>query len=124
MQKELAKILNVTKACIYNWENNLTTPRPVEHKKISNFLGYCVFDKPAFTLPEKLHYIRTYLYGMDHRTFAKLVSCDESSILDWETGKVIPHINSIWRLCKTFGFQFSYQNHEVYGSIQSWNNKC
>lgn len=53
-QKDLARLWNCTKETIYNLENNRIKIPQHKYMMISNWSGYCAFDKPATTLGLKI----------------------------------------------------------------------
>jgi len=72
LQKDVSKIIGVSKTTIYNWENARTTKPPVSiYPKVYEFLGYCIYD-PGMPLKEKLVCWRKGL-GLSQRKFAKRV---------------------------------------------------
>lgn len=58
-QKEVAKIICVTKEIIWNWENNRSNPEVQCYPAIMEFLGYCIYEHPK-TWGEKLKLLRMY----------------------------------------------------------------
>lgn len=75
---------------------------------ISDWMGYCVYDKPASTLPLKIKYIRCYLMGMSIKEFAQHTSLDSSSIISWESEKHNPIDKSIRKITTMCGVEFKY----------------
>jgi len=87
-QKDIAKLLNVTKETIWNWENNRSEPEIKYYPPIMEFLRYCPYEHPK-TWGEKLRLYRTYK-GLTFRQFAKLVSVDPCSLQRWEKQEKLP----------------------------------
>ncbi|WP_407919120.1 helix-turn-helix domain-containing protein [Desulforhopalus singaporensis] len=81
-QKEVAKIIDVTESCIWNWENNRYEPRISHYPAIMNFLGYCPYVRVR-TWGDRIRLHRTHM-GISCKKFAKIISVDSASILRWE----------------------------------------
>jgi len=90
---------------LINWELGRYEPPLHQYKKISDFLGYCLYKHPATTLPLKLKYVRCYLFGMKNKAFAKYTGFDPTSTYYWEHGKCKPQKKSIEKLSKICCFK-------------------
>lgn len=82
MQKDVAEILQVKKATIWNWENNRAEPDILHYPFIMDFLGYCLYENPT-TWGEKLRLFRIHK-GLSYKMLAKILSVDPASIRRWE----------------------------------------
>ena len=88
-QKEVAEIIGISEATIYNWENNITTNPPVSvYPKIYMFLGYVPYN-PIMPFHEKLGLIQKAL-GFTQREFASRIGFDPSTVLRWKRGMIKP----------------------------------
>ena len=88
-QKDVAKIIGVSEATIYNWENRRTLEPPVSvYPKIFMFLGYVPYDS-MMPFCERLVVWRKSL-GLTQREFARQVGLDTGTILRWEKRKTKP----------------------------------
>jgi transcriptional regulator with XRE-family HTH domain len=88
-QKELGKILGVSKATILNWERNRTSPRLDLLPRIVKFLGYIPFESKGASLGEKIVNFRK-LQGMTQEEMAKILGVDPSTLARWEKNKRRP----------------------------------
>jgi len=89
LQKDVAKLLGVKKESIYNWENNHNSPKIYLLPKIIEFLGYIPFELSTKTTAERTLYYRK-VHGLSQEKLAELLSVDESTIRNWESGKHRP----------------------------------
>ena len=101
-QKEVAQIIGVSEATIWNWENNRKSPKVSFLPKIFEFLGYSLYE-PKISFPEKLAFLRKSL-GLSQEKLAKLVGLDESTIRKLEKGKSKPAKKTLEKLEKFFNF--------------------
>ena len=88
-QKEVAKILGVTKDTICNWEKNRTSPSLRSIPKIIKFLGYIPYDIHGLTPGEEIRLLRKCL-GLSQEKLAKELGIDPSTLWRWEKGKRKP----------------------------------
>lgn len=95
-QKQVARLIGVAQATIYNWEAGTFEPETRFLPKIYEFLGYCPMRFPK-TFGEKLKLWRDVL-GLSQEEFAKKTGVDESSITEWETGKHKPTERSLGKV--------------------------
>ncbi|MCW5976474.1 MAG: helix-turn-helix domain-containing protein [Bryobacteraceae bacterium] len=84
LQSEVAKRLGVTESCIWNWENNATTPAFQYWPPIIEFLGYNPVPEPE-ELAGRLRWTRKGL-GLSQVQLATRLGVDESTIAHWERG--------------------------------------
>ena len=95
-QKEVSRIIGVTRAMISAWEMN-----PVEHiPKIIEFLGYVPFERGK-TLGQRITIYRKTL-GLSHYQFAQKLGVAPCTIMNWEHDRVKnvekklrPHLNGL-----------------------------
>ena len=106
LQQDLAKMFQVNKQTISNWEQGYTQPPLRKLKIISIFLGYCYFERPATTIALRIKHTRSYLLGMDIYTFAKYTGIDPSSIMAWERGEHRPSKISCEKMSSVCGVNF------------------
>jgi transcriptional regulator with XRE-family HTH domain len=81
-QKDVAKILQVTKCTIWNWENNRSEPVVQHYPAIMHFLGYCPYQYPK-KWGERLRLHRMH-QGLSTKKLARLIKVDPGSIQSWE----------------------------------------
>jgi site-specific DNA recombinase len=88
-QAGLAKILEVSVACITNWENNRSKPQISYYPRIHNFLGHCTISIDETTFRGRL---RTYRCrnGLSRKDIALLLKVDTSTVRAWENGINMP----------------------------------
>lgn len=73
---------------VLNWEKSKTTPSPKDWPKIASFLENDDIFPQATTIAEKLRVARL-RKGWSRKVAAKELGVDESTLRDWEGGKVI-----------------------------------
>ena len=88
-QSDVANILKVSEATIYNWENNRSAPQVNYYPFIIEFLRYFPFDVDATTFSGKLKEYR-YKNGLTIEDMGKVLKVDESTVFNWERGKRTP----------------------------------
>ena len=101
LQKEVAKIIGISKVSIFNWENNRISPSIYFIPKIIKFLGYYPYDSKAKTLGEKIKTYR-FILGLGQKQIANLLDIDVSTIGHWERGKNKPQKKYLEKLTKFF----------------------
>jgi len=88
-QREVAQLLGVEKATIWNWENNYSSPYLYYIPRIIKFLGYVPFEDQAKSLGEKiLNYRR--LLGITQKELANRLDIDPSTLARWEKNESKP----------------------------------
>jgi transcriptional regulator with XRE-family HTH domain len=89
MQSDIAQIIGVTEASIWNWENG-TQPHVKYIPNIIKFLGYIPF-KSAETSDamDRLKYVKR-INGLTIKQLAKEIGCHYEQLMDWMGGKVRP----------------------------------
>lgn len=122
MQRELAQRLNKTRACISQWERNVTEPDLQSLIQIADILGVttdellgraelvdkrtCLltnFGEIAMTsFGEKLREYRTKRH-LSQSALAKEIGFSQSVLCDWENGKVEPTASAIVSVANYFG---------------------
>ena len=89
LQKDVARIINVTEDCITLWEKNHSIPQIKNFPQIIKFLGYCPVKFDETTLAGQ---IRAYRWrnGLSNKKLGKLLNVDGSTILAWENETSFP----------------------------------
>jgi DNA-binding XRE family transcriptional regulator len=88
-QEQVAKIIGVTEATVYNWETYRRSFPAVEHmSKIIEFLEYNPLPE-ATTPQEQLKRYRLTV-GLSQEKMAKQLGVDETTIANWERGNGKP----------------------------------
>ncbi|MGF7076238.1 helix-turn-helix domain-containing protein [Mucilaginibacter sp. 3215] len=101
LQKDVAKLLDVSENCVTYWENGRNTPQIHFYPRIIEFLGYYPFSHEAETLAGKLLQIRQ-CKGLTFKQCAALLSVSEDATMRWERGKPVANvtyqklIHSVW----------------------------
>jgi len=83
LQKDVAKILGVSKDTVCNWENNRTSPSLRSIPRIVKFLGYIPYDIQGKTPGEELRLLRRTL-GLSQKKLAAELGIDPSTLWRWE----------------------------------------
>jgi transcriptional regulator with XRE-family HTH domain len=88
LQKEVASILGVKEATIWNWENNRSSPKLHYISRVVAFLDYIPFNGEPKTLGERIVNYRR-LLSITQKELAKSLGVDPSTLGRWErdTGK-------------------------------------
>ena len=89
LQKEVALILGVEEATIWNWENNRSSPQLHYIPRIVEFLGYMPFEPPPRTPGERIVKYRR-LSGITQKELAHRLGVDPSTLARWERDKGKP----------------------------------
>jgi DNA-binding XRE family transcriptional regulator len=79
VQKDVAKILNVSTDTITGWENNRTEPQIQFMPNIIDFIGYLPVQIDGTTIAGKVKAIRM-LKGMSQRKLGAFLNIDPSTI--------------------------------------------
>lgn len=88
-QADLAKLLGVTKDCVWLWEAERNTPQLHHYPAIIAFLGYYPFAHETDTLGGKItRYKNT--HGMSTKKLAKVLGVDEGTVSQWERNERVP----------------------------------
>ncbi len=82
LQKDVAKLCEVTEDCITNWEKNRSVPQIKYYPQIIKFLGYLPFRIDSSTLGGKLKSYR-YTNGLSKKRLAEILSVDGATISCW-----------------------------------------
>jgi transcriptional regulator with XRE-family HTH domain len=88
-RKQVALILGVEEATIWNWENNRSSPNLRYIPKIVEFSGYVPFDGEPKTLGEKIIHCH-HLSGMTQKELAHRLGIDPSTLARWERNECKP----------------------------------
>jgi transcriptional regulator with XRE-family HTH domain len=97
LQKDVAKIIGVEEATIWNWENNRSSPKLRHIPKIIEFLGYTPLNTYAKTFGESIVSYRS-LSGITQKELAKSLGIDATTLARWERNKSTPRKESLERL--------------------------
>ena len=88
-QSEISRIIGVSEATIWNWENR-TMPDIKHVPSIIRYLEYVPFDRPENTsIFEKLRYYKL-INGLTIKQPAKEIGWHHEQLMDWMGGKVRP----------------------------------
>ena len=79
LQKEVAQIIGVDEATIWNWEKNRTSPLLYYIPKIVEFSGYMPLDIRAKTFGERIVNYRR-LLGITQKELARALGIDPSAL--------------------------------------------
>ena len=85
-QKEVSRIIGVTRAMISAWETNPVEPAVKHIPKIIEFLGYVPFERGK-TLGQRITIYRKTL-GLSHYQLAKKLGVAPCTIMNWEHDRV------------------------------------
>jgi transcriptional regulator with XRE-family HTH domain len=106
LQKDVAKIIDVDEATIWNWENNYTSPNLYFIPKIVEFLGYVPFNGQTKTLGEKIVNYRR-LLGITQKELANRLGIDPTTLARCEHDKGKPvkrYLQQLQNLTKSLAF--------------------
>ena len=98
-QGEVAKLLDVTPACVYNWENKRSYPKIMHFPAIIAFLEYDPLEVNDGSLAEILKSYRK-RHGISVKKLAPLIGVDEQTLhrLENKTGKVPTFQKTVWKI--------------------------
>ncbi len=85
-QKEVSRIIGVTRAMISAWEINPVEPAVKHIPKIIDFFGYVPFERGE-TLGRRITIYRKTL-GLSHYQFAKKLGVAPCTVMNWEHDRV------------------------------------
>ena len=86
IQKDVAKIFNVSTDTITNWENNRGLPQINFYPKLIEFLGLFPFEIDTSTLQGKMKEYR-YINGLSQKKLGEILGVDASTVGSWEKGE-------------------------------------
>lgn len=89
LQKDIAKMLQVTEDTITGWENGRVAPGIRQIPKINQLLGYLPVQIDTSTFGGEITYFR-YLTGLTPKEFGALVKVDASTVRSWESKITLP----------------------------------
>lgn len=101
LQKDVARILQVNKDTICNWENNRTSPALIHLPKIIDFLSYAPYFGSCQGLGEKIAQYRQFL-GLSQRKLSKHIGVDPSTVERWENCISTPDEEKLAKLNSVF----------------------
>jgi transcriptional regulator with XRE-family HTH domain len=94
LQKNVAQILGVKEATVWNWENNRTSPGLHYIPRIVEFLGYAPFNAESKTLGERIVNYRR-LSSITQKELARTLGVDPSTLARWERNENHPQ-RKLW----------------------------
>ena len=97
LQKDVARIINVTEDCITLWEKNYSVPQIKYFPRIIKFLGYSPIEFDETTLSGQLKAYR-WRHGLSSKNLGKLLKVDGSTIFAWENETSIPKQEHLLKL--------------------------
>jgi transcriptional regulator with XRE-family HTH domain len=89
LQRQVALILGVEEATIWNWENNYSSPKLHYIPRIIKFLGYVPFNVEPKTLRERIVNYRR-LSGITQKELAHRLGIDPTTLARWEKNEKSP----------------------------------
>ena len=93
---ELSGRLNVTRACVSQWEKGKRVPQQADAARLRQLLGEPVGNAvTVFELRQKL--------GMTQRVFGAEFGVSRQQVQKWESGKAVPRRSQISKLMKLAG---------------------
>ena len=101
LQREVALILGVEEATIWNWENNYSSPKLHYIPGIIKFLGYVPFNTHAKTFGERIVNKRR-LLGITQKEMANRLGVDPSTLARWERNESRPMKKYLEKLAAYF----------------------
>ena len=120
-QQEAGARMGVCASTILNWEKGKSNPLPKDIPAITAFLGYAVLPE-AVTVPEKIRVKRTSL-GWSRKRASKELGVDETTLRDWENGKVILFKKHRECIAEFIGMPFDELDgkmREAWGSVHTY----
>ena len=103
LQKEVAHLLKVDKATVYNWENRCFKPEIRHIPRIISFLTYCPYFGPKTFFERVVEYRQT--RGISQKELAQKIRVDPSTLASWEKGDRKPVKKSLKVLEKILEFK-------------------
>ena len=97
LQRDLARILGVSTACITNWENGNSEPQLQYFPTITSFLGFSPFSANHKTFPERLRAYRLER-GLSFKRMGLLFDVHGSTVISWEKGAFVPAEETLKKL--------------------------
>ena len=89
LQKDIARILEVSEECVSNWELDKCKMHISYYPKVISFLGYNPFPVDTATLGGRMRAYRI-THGLTQEDLAELVGVNESTVFHWEKGTNTP----------------------------------
>ena len=97
LQKDVAKILNVSEDCVTYWENKRSHPTVQQYPRIVTFLGYNPLTFDTGTLTGRIKEFR-YMHGLSHKKLGKLIGVDGSTLSEIEGSRRQPSKGTLQKL--------------------------
>jgi len=88
LQRDAAERIGVTTSCVWNWENDASSPDWRHWKSIIEFLGYDPVPR-AVALPAQLILSRQRM-NLSQKEMARRIGIDPTTLARWEQGKRTP----------------------------------
>jgi transcriptional regulator with XRE-family HTH domain len=85
--QEAGKVFGTDEGSVINWEKGRTVPKVYRLPAIIRFLGYSPLPEPR-TIAERL-VAKRLERGWSRKTASRHLGIDESTLKDWEHGKII-----------------------------------
>ena len=89
LQREVAEIVGTTKATIYHWEANRSSPQLRFVPAVNAFLGYDAYSTQEETLGERIVGWRR-AHGVSQKALARMLGIDQTTLAGWERGEHKP----------------------------------
>jgi DNA-binding XRE family transcriptional regulator len=94
LQKDVAKMMEITEESIMHWETDRYPPQLQFYPGIIKFLGFNPFKVTGKTLAVRIKNYR-FENGLSHKKMGKILGVDGGTICTWETGKHNPQGNNL-----------------------------
>ena len=89
VQKEVAEIVGTTKATVWTWEANRSSPQLRFMPAVTAFLGYSDYSTQDSSLGERIAAWRR-AHGVSQRALAYMLGIDQSTVVGWELDRHTP----------------------------------
>lgn len=100
-QDDVALFCQVSKHCVARWENNRHKPQMQYMPRVVEFLGYDPTFPNLETLEGQILQFRN-IHGLTYGGMGKLLGMKETTVSDWECGKINPSKSSLQKLIRMF----------------------
>jgi len=97
LQKDVARVINVTEDCVTLWEKNHSSPQIKYFPRIIKFLGYNPIEFDETTLAGQLKAYR-WRNGLSNKKLGKILNVDGSTVLAWENETRVPKSEHLMKL--------------------------
>ena len=89
VQKEVAEIVGTTKATVWTWEANRSTPQLRFMPAVNAFLGYDACSTQNESIGQRIAAWRR-AHGVSQRSLAYMLGIDQSTVVGWELDRHKP----------------------------------